>query len=385
MIQLTKKKKKEGRLFVGVNHHKQTIIFGAALLYDEIFETVMWLFDSFQKAMFGKKPQTILIDQDAAMAKALASQWLETHHCSWVWHMYQNAAKQLNEVFGRYSTFAADFSSCVYDHDYEDDFLDAWDNMLDKYDLTNNSWLQRQFELREKWALVYGRKTFCANMSTTQRSKSMKSQIKRCIAYNYDLLHFFRHFQRLVDSRCFEELRADFKAIQSRATLEYRVEILKHATSIYTPTVFKLFNHELWLTWDCELHKDGEVGTMVKYKVISPCKSCQHIGQFHSLSSTMMCSCNKFKFVGILCVHALKVLSLQNCKRVPYQDILKRWTKDAKDGSAMNNYMRVGPHDQNVDVGSRYKVWLKLYSNLAARVALTNESFVFLWMLMKVL
>ena len=34
---------------------------------------------------------------------------------------------------------SADFSSCVYDHDYEDDFLDAWDDMLDKYDLKNNS------------------------------------------------------------------------------------------------------------------------------------------------------------------------------------------------------------------------------------------------------
>ena len=154
-------------MFVGVNHHKQTIIFGAALLYDETSKTFMWLFDSFQKAMFGKKPQTILIDQDATMAKVLASQWLETHHCSCVWHMYQNAAKQLKEVFGRYSTFAANFSSRVYDYDYEDDFLDAWDNMLDKYDLKNNSWLQRQFQLREKWALVYERKTFCADMSTT--------------------------------------------------------------------------------------------------------------------------------------------------------------------------------------------------------------------------
>ena len=81
--------------------------------------------------------------------------------------MYQNAAKNLKEEFGRYNTFVADFSSCVYDHDYEDDFLDAWDNMLDKYDLKNNSWLQRQFQLREKWALVYERKTFCADMSTT--------------------------------------------------------------------------------------------------------------------------------------------------------------------------------------------------------------------------
>ncbi|KAK9996868.1 hypothetical protein SO802_021554 [Lithocarpus litseifolius] len=51
------------------------------------------------------------------------------------------------------------------------------------------------------------------------------------------------------------------------------------------------------------------------------------------------------------------------------------WTKDANDGFAINNYMCVGPHDQNVDVGSRYKVLLKLYSNLIARAALTDESF----------
>ena len=115
------------------------------------------------------------------MAKALASQWPETHHCLCVWHMYQNAAKQFNEVFGRYSTFAIDFSSCVYDHDYEDDFLDAWDNMLNKYDLKNNSWLQRKFELKEKWTLVYEKKKFCIDMSTIQRSESMNSQIKKYI------------------------------------------------------------------------------------------------------------------------------------------------------------------------------------------------------------
>ena len=69
------------------------------------------------------------------------------------------------------------------------------------------------------------------------------------------------------------------------------------------------------------------------------------------------------------------MLSLQNCKRAPNQYILKRWTKDANVGSAMKNYMHVGPHDQNADVGSHYKVLLKLYSNLAARVVLTGETF----------
>ena len=71
------------------------------------------------------------------------------------------------------------------------------------------------------------------------------------------------------------KLRADFKATQCKPSLEYPVEILKHAVSVYTPAVFKLFNCELWLTWDCELHKDGEVGFVVKY--ISPRKSRQHI------------------------------------------------------------------------------------------------------------
>ena len=40
-----------------------------------------------QKVMFGKKSQIILTDQDAAMAKALASQWQETHHCLVVVYM----------------------------------------------------------------------------------------------------------------------------------------------------------------------------------------------------------------------------------------------------------------------------------------------------------
>ena len=44
----TYKKIKEGRLFamfVGVNHHKFSIIFGLALLYDETAKTFVWLFN----------------------------------------------------------------------------------------------------------------------------------------------------------------------------------------------------------------------------------------------------------------------------------------------------------------------------------------------------
>ncbi|KAK4417268.1 protein FAR1-RELATED SEQUENCE 5 [Sesamum alatum] len=178
----TYRKNKEGRpfaLFVGVNHHKKTIIFGAALLYDETVSTFIWLFDTFARAMSGKQPKTILTDQDATMAKALTMTWPNTCHCLSIWHIYQNAAMHLSSVFARFTSFSKDFSACIYDFEEEEEFLCAWDEMLNKYELKSNEWLERMFKLREKWALVYGRQSFCGDITTTQRSESMNSVLKK--------------------------------------------------------------------------------------------------------------------------------------------------------------------------------------------------------------
>ncbi|KAF7829807.1 protein tolB [Senna tora] len=51
--------------FLGFNHHRQTVIFGAALLYDETSESFEWLFKTFLKAMCEKKPKTIFTNQNA--------------------------------------------------------------------------------------------------------------------------------------------------------------------------------------------------------------------------------------------------------------------------------------------------------------------------------
>ncbi|XP_028102733.1 protein FAR1-RELATED SEQUENCE 5-like [Camellia sinensis] len=49
--------------FVGLNYHRETIIFGAALLYDETAETFVWLFQNFLEAMSGKAPKTLFTNQ----------------------------------------------------------------------------------------------------------------------------------------------------------------------------------------------------------------------------------------------------------------------------------------------------------------------------------
>ena len=58
-------------VFLGLNHHRKTVVFGGALLYDETIESFVWLFKTFLKAMSEKKPITIFTDQDAAMSAAI--------------------------------------------------------------------------------------------------------------------------------------------------------------------------------------------------------------------------------------------------------------------------------------------------------------------------
>ena len=67
-------------LFVGFNNHRETIVFGAALMYDETAASFSWLFETFLEAMSQKHPKTIFTDQDAAMAKAIKEVLPNTYH-----------------------------------------------------------------------------------------------------------------------------------------------------------------------------------------------------------------------------------------------------------------------------------------------------------------
>lgn len=90
---------------IGVNHRKQTVVFSAALLYDESADSFSWLFEAFLEAMSRKQPKTILTNQPAAMAEAISKNFNESHHRLCVWHIYQNAATNLSHVFNRSSQF----------------------------------------------------------------------------------------------------------------------------------------------------------------------------------------------------------------------------------------------------------------------------------------
>lgn len=333
-LDLTFKINGYGRPFaplLGVNHHKQTVIFGATLLYDESVESFKWLFETFKIAMRGKQPKTIVSDLSLAMISALALAWPGTTHRMCVWHVFQSAAKHLNHVFQGSKTFSKDFSRWIYDCEEEEDFLLTWREIIDKYDLRNNEWLGKLFEDRGKWALPYGREIFCADMKTTLQGETLSSVLKKYISPQLDLLPFFRHYERVVDEHRYAELQADFHASQSFPRIPPS-KMLRQAANIYTPIVFEIFRKEFEMFVDCMLFSCAEADPTYDYKVVVTENPKEHVVRFDSTESFATCSCKKFEFMGVPCCHVLKVLDFKNIKELPLRYFLKRWTKEAKVG-----------------------------------------------------
>ncbi|KAJ6830163.1 protein FAR1-RELATED SEQUENCE 5-like [Iris pallida] len=363
--------------FYGVNHHKQIVFFGAALLYDESEESFKWLLTTFKEAMSGKQPTVILTDHDEAIVHATASVWQDTTYCTCVWHVYHNANKYLAQIFQGSRTFAYDFSSLVFDCEDEEEFISSWGKMLGQYDLNDNPWLNQLFKERKKWALPYRRGTFCADMRNIQRRENLNSMLKDYLGLKQDLLQFFKHYERIVDEHRQAEVHADFHAAQS-ASLMVPSRMLRQAANAYTPAVLDMFQKEFEMSLDCMVYRCGEHGTTYEYKVTSDANPTKHSVKFDSLNGTVVCSCKKFKFLGIQCRHALKVLDILNIKELPAQYLLKRWRKDAKVGSLRADPRFASDIDSNSSKAHRSSYLHCIFSIIAARATHTVEGYAFI-------
>ncbi|XP_030958312.1 protein FAR1-RELATED SEQUENCE 5-like [Quercus lobata] len=193
-------------VFLGLNHHREIVVFGGALLYDEMIESLVWLFKTFLEAMFEKKPITIFNDQDAAMSATIK----------------------------------------IYEYDGEDEFLTVWNEMLDKYNIRENKWLIDLFKLKEKWVQAYVKRIFTAEMKTTQLSESFNVDLKDCLRTDLNIVEFFTYFERVVNQKQDKELEAEYKSRHKFPRLKLKSSpMLNQVATVYMPTLFDLFQIEV--------------------------------------------------------------------------------------------------------------------------------------------
>jgi len=95
--------------------------------------------------------------------------------------------------------------------------------------------------------------------------------------------------------------------------------------------------------------------------------------KFSALEVEVKCSYKKYEFVGILCCHALKILDINNIKKIPEHYILNRWTIDAKVVHIKSNSET--HEDPKTKLSKRRQELCRMYIHLANRAAESDETY----------
>nr|XP_027074669.1 protein FAR1-RELATED SEQUENCE 5-like [Coffea arabica] len=325
-------------VFVGFNQHRQFVIFGAALMYDETIDSFKWVFGTFLEAMYEKRPSTILTDQDHAMAAVLSVVMPETFHDLCTFHIRCNFMKHLDNHYKENSDLPYMFGACMYDIEEVKQFNKLWEAMVKKHNLENNEWLSGLYRIRDKWARCMMKERWTAGMRSTQLSESLNAAIKNYLKLDHDLVQFFRHFNLVVNDKRHNELIAEYEMRQKLPMVGLRQTLmLVHAAETYSPTVFVAFQNEYGESTSMVILRQQDPRMFVEFAVMRYDGGPERIVVFNRTDLSVRSSCKKYENEEILCGHALKVFDTVGIKTIPPEYVKRRWTKRPRAGDCFGN------------------------------------------------
>lgn len=145
--------------FVGVNHHRQTTVFGCGLLSDEKTDSFVWLFSKFLECMSGHDPPSVIItDQDAAIARAILQVLPSTLHRFCLWHILNKFSEKLGSVL--YHENYHKLAHIIKESESSSEFEECWLQLMESTELKNNEWLSNLYTIRHRWVPAYVKDVF---------------------------------------------------------------------------------------------------------------------------------------------------------------------------------------------------------------------------------
>ncbi|XP_077248376.1 protein FAR1-RELATED SEQUENCE 5-like [Tasmannia lanceolata] len=319
--------------FTGVNHHRQSTLFGCALLADEKEKTFTWLFQQWLKCMFGVAPGCIITHMDVAMRNGLRNIFPKTCHRFCSWHIHRHLIEHCAGMRDSESDFCKDYNKWFYKREIPD-CEKEWENFVDKYGISENNWLAKMWELRSHWVPAYFRETFTAGMTSSSRSESINLFFDGYVNLSTTLPEFVKQYAKALADRRKKESEEDFRTKSSNVVLISRNKLEAQGGKCYTRTMFNIFQSEFKDSNDCWYELLGENGNVTEYSVglsdDEPWKWCKVVYEESDEGVKATCACAKFETVGILCKHILRIMSLKRLSCIPERYILNRWTIGAR-------------------------------------------------------
>ena len=364
--------------FTGVNHHRQSTLFGCALLADETEETFVWLFEQWLKCMSGIKPLTIITDQDKAMCGAIHKVFPQTRHRFCSWHLGRSSLQNLQSLRSLHGEEISIMYQKWYWSSTHEKFEMRWKEIKDKCSLDERNWLTNLYNQRRHWASLYLKDTFAAGMTSTQRSEGINAYFDGYVNAQTELCEFVRQFDEAIGARRAAELDADFRSTNYIPLLSTTHPIEKQARACYTRTIFDIFQQEFNASHSLLHEKLSKNGFNSKYAVWAmddeENNKKRQIVVFDAFEEVSVnCTCAKFETEGILCKHSLHILLKKQMLAIPASYIMRRWTMDARHvgrGVVRNN---IANSEEQVFIIKHWE--LKVKCNKALEGAKVSEVF----------
>lgn len=313
--------------FVGVNHHKQPVLLGCALIADESKESFTWLFQTWSRAMSGNLPKSIIADQDADIQQAIAEVFPGTHHRFSMWQFRAKERENLKSFPGE---FRYEYENCVYRSQSAAEFDTSWNALISKYGFHEHVWLKDIYEKCKSWVPLLLRGKFSAGIPVNETFESFFGTL---VNGQTPLREFISRYEHGLEKRREEERKEDFNSFNAQALLQTKEPVEEQCRMLYTLAIFKIIQNELVQSHYYLGIKTYEEGVISRYLV----RKCgndneSHVVTFSAANVNVSCSCQMFEFEGVLCRHVLKVLNMLNIKEIPSRYILHRWTRNAEYG-----------------------------------------------------
>ncbi|XP_057429676.1 protein FAR1-RELATED SEQUENCE 7-like [Lotus japonicus] len=357
--------------FCRVNHHQQIIVFASAIVGDEKEPAYVWLLQRLMEVMKDKAPTSVITDGDIPMKKAIKLVLPQSHHRLCAWHLSRNATSNLHNL-----EFTAAFNHCMLAGYYDiGTWKKKWTEMVDKFELHDNGWVQEMYEKRRMWAASHMRGNFFAGFRTTSRCEGLHSKIGKFVNSRCNITELIQHLCRLMNHIRYKEIEADFNSSYGEAVLETKFQNLERSGA-------NVFTREIFSMYHAALHRSGD-SIVVGYKeassqyifLVSKYRGSGrewHVS-FQPSTFFFQCACKRMESMGLPCHHVLAVLVYLDVCELPKCLVLQRWTKFAKDDVDKNAML--GSKHLDSFLISRYGALMSQYRELASFACRRFEDF----------
>ncbi|KAK1259777.1 putative protein FAR1-RELATED SEQUENCE 10 [Acorus gramineus] len=352
-------------MWFGMDNHGNTTFFGCVLLRDEKTSSFQWALQAFSRIMNARPPQTILTDIDMGLREAIANELPETKHVFSIWHVMSKLSSWFFLPLGsQYEKFKSAFQR-LYDLEAAEEFDHEWDQMVIEFGLVSDRHISLLFSQRAFWALSYLRGFFLARMTTVRHSKSISSSFKGFLNSRTRLKDFIERVASAADSGNQAGEEATVRQKYQTINMKTCMPIEEHASTILTHYAFNMLQNEIVMSTQYALFDLANGNSLVRHHMK------MDGGRFVSWipsDEEVLCSCKMFETSGILCRHAIRMLTLRNCFNLPDKYLPLRWHRESSLFRKTNHSSETGKTD-------RARALQPLMKMLVHESSLTKERF----------